>query len=80
MIAILRNEDFEIVPQERTIIYENDCIIDCRPAVEKIYHNIDGTFDALIIIEGDVVAEWENCPSVEYAAESIKEFDIVDED
>ena len=70
------NEDFETAPAERTLIYDNECLIGCRPAVEKIYHNTDGTFDALVLMEGEIAAEWENCPSVEYAAASIEEFDL----
>lgn len=76
MNTIIRNEDYEITPQERTVIYENPCFIDCRAALERIYHNTDGTFDAVITIEGEIVAEYEKCPSAEYAAESIMEFDV----
>jgi hypothetical protein len=75
MTQILRNEDFIEAPSERTLIYENDCIIDCKPSVERIYQNINNTFDAVITICGEIAAEWHNCPNVEYAAESIKEFD-----
>jgi len=60
----------------RTLIFKNECIIDCRPATELIYDNGNGTYDAVVEIEGEVAAEWRNCPSYDYAAASIEEFDV----